>query len=52
MNYRTFTLNAFISIAFDPTGTFLRNDTENGLWWDNENGSKLVILNRDLYGET
>ena len=52
MNYRTFTLNAFISIAFDPTGTFLRNDSENGLWWDNENGSKLVILNRDLYGES
>lgn len=50
-NYRTFTLTGVVSMAFDPTATFLRNDTANGLWWDNDNGSKLVILNRDLYGE-
>jgi hypothetical protein len=41
-----------VSINFDPTATFLRNDKDNGLWWDNDNGSKLVVLNRDLYGET
>lgn len=51
-NYRTFTLTGVVSLAFDPTATFLRNDTNNGLWWDNDNGSKLVILNRDLYGES
>lgn len=51
-NYRTFTLTGVVSLFFDPTATFLRNDTDNGLWWDNDNGSKLVILNRDLYGES
>lgn len=51
-NYRTFSLTGLVSINFDQTGSFLRNDKENGLWWDDENGSKLVILNRDLYGET
>lgn len=49
MNYRTFTLNGVVSILFDPTATFLRNDYKNGLWWDNQNESKLVIFNRDLY---
>ena len=51
-NYRSFTLNGLISMAFDPTGSFLKNDYQNGLWWKNGNGEKLVILNRDLYGET
>lgn len=51
-NYRTFSLSGLVSINFDPTATFLRNDKDNGLWWDNDNGSKLVVLNRDLYGET
>lgn len=51
MNYKTLSLTALVTINFDPTGTFLRNDTENGLWWDDANGSKLVILNKDLYGE-
>lgn len=48
-NYRSFSLTGFISLAFDPTGTFLENDSDNGLWWEDDNGSKLVILNRDLY---
>lgn len=49
MNYRTFTLSGLITANHDPTGSFLRNDNENGLWWDDENGSRLVVLNRDLY---
>ncbi|DAY91907.1 MAG TPA: hypothetical protein [Caudoviricetes sp.] len=52
MNYRTFSLQGFVSINFDPTASFMRNDKDNGLWWDNDSGSKLVVLNRDLYGET
>ena len=51
MNYRTCQLTGLVTILFDPTGTFLRNDEENGLWWDDDNGSKLVILNKDIYGE-
>lgn len=49
MNYRTFTLNGLITASHDPTGSFLRNDNENGLWWDDDNGSRLAIINRDLY---
>lgn len=49
MNYRTFTLTGVVTANHDPTGSFLRNDNENGLWWDDENGSRLVVLNRDLY---
>lgn len=51
-NYRTFQLNGLVSIIFDPTASFLRNDYQNGLWWDDDKGSYLTILNRDLYGET
>lgn len=51
-NYRTFSLQGLVSIVFDPTASFLRNDYQNGLWWDDDNGSYLTILNRDLYGET
>ena len=51
MNYRTFSLQGMVSINFDPTASFMRNDKDNGLWWDNDSGSKLVVLNRDLYGE-
>lgn len=50
-NYRTFSLSGLITANFDPTASFLRNDPENGLWWDDESGSRLVVLNRDLYGE-
>lgn len=49
MNYRTFSLSGLISIIFDPTATFLRNDEKNGLWWDNEDSSKLIILNKDIF---
>ena len=49
MNYRTFTLTGVVTANHDPTGSFLRNDNKNGLWWDDENGSRLVVLNRDLY---
>lgn len=49
MNYRTFTLTGVVTANHDPTGSFLRNDNENGLWWDDDNGSRLVVLNRDLY---
>lgn len=48
-NYRTFQLSGLVTANSDPTGSFLRNDSENGLWWDDDNGSKLVILNKDLY---
>lgn len=48
-NYRTFTLSGLVTANHDPTGSFLRNDNENGLWWDDDNGSRLVILNKDLY---
>lgn len=51
MNYRTFSLSGVVSIAFDPTATFMENDERNGLWWKDDGGNQLVILNRDLYAE-
>ena len=48
-NYRTLTLNGLVSINFDKTATFMRYDPDNGLWWDDDNGSRLSILNRDLF---
>lgn len=51
MNYRTFSLSGVVSVAFDPTATFLENDRWNGLWWNSDDGNQLVVLNRDLYQE-
>lgn len=50
-NYRSFTLSALVTINFDPTAAFMRYDTDNGLWWDEEDQSSLQILNRDLFGD-
>lgn len=38
-----------MSINFDKTATFMRYDPDNGLWWDDDNGSRLSVLNRDLF---
>lgn len=48
-NYRSFQLQAFVSVNFDPTASFMRNDPENGLYWDDEESSTLKVLDRDLY---
>lgn len=48
-NYRTMTINGVVSINFDKTATFMRYDPDNGLWWDDDNGSTLRVLNRDLF---
>lgn len=50
-NYRSFTLSALVTINFDSTAAFMRYDTDNGLWWDENNQSSLQILNRDLFGD-
>lgn len=53
MNYRTLSLSGVITVNFDPTGTFLANDPNQGLYWidDGQIQNQLLVMNDDLYGD-
>lgn len=50
-NYRTFTLQATISINFDPTFAFVRLRDGIGATWEDGETSKFIFGEKDLYGE-
>ena len=51
IGYRSFQLQSVITLNCDPTNSFFQYDENNGLLWKDDIESKLVILNRDLFGE-
>lgn len=51
IGYRSFQLQAVVTLNCDPTNSFFHYDENNGLLWKDKAESKLVVLNRDLFGE-
>lgn len=50
-NYRTFALNATISINFDPTFAFIRLRDGIGATWEEKNNSQFIFGEKDIFGD-
>lgn len=50
-NYRSFTLNATISINFDPTFAFIRLRDGVGATWEDGESAKLIFKEEDIFGD-